>query len=258
MVLNPYQLAGEELSQQPFPVILANTADEGKGKFCFAFGSGFHRRAAHVGYITDALYVPEVTTALKELAKLKEIVVDVESYLDIDVINNEKIKQNYNIISVGSGRVNLLTRELIGRFEDSLKVCFVSPNSGDIVSDVTDPPKVYSSAHPEDVDCGMLQLVCNPWAVAAGNKKIVILLAGNNPLGTVAVMYALSDMITYHIKNPGKPALCFCNAKNNIIPARVIQGTRKEYPPEYRKHPHTTYYIGNLNTEIPEPIVYRE
>ena len=86
----------------------------------------------------------------------------------------------------------------------------------------------------------------NPWAEEKGNRRIVILVAGSHPIGTIASMRLLSDYIKYPEKRKD-------NEYDKQVPAKIVRGIRidddeyEERYPELQATPkNTPTYIGNV------------
>jgi hypothetical protein len=261
---NPYVLGEKNLSFTDFPDILKDTSgNDGKINVAVVIGSGRCKVADHTSYGTDAVLVPEILNSLKDWS-LKEWKGDIvfSSYLDIDIFGTDDIAEK-NLIIIGSGKVNLLTIELLTYFYRALKVRFPHPDKGDIFSEcgVYEPgagePSIHEprSRNPrwyyaELINCrsneGLLSLMRNPWADEKGKKRIIILLAGSHPIGTIASMRVLNDFINYKKKRKN-------NRYDKHIPAKVVRGHRiddKEYLKRYHELQatprNTPTYIGNI------------
>lgn len=244
---NPYVLGEKNLSFIDFPDILKETRDEGgKINIAFVVGSGRCRVADHASFGTDALFIPEVIGSLKDWDRN----INVSSYLDIDIFGKEDITEK-NLIIIGSGKVNLLTMELLTYFYRALRVRFAHHDVGDIISECgvgdVDEPRWYYAELPNTVSNeGLLTLMRNPWADEKGNKRIIILAGGSHPIGTIAAQYALND----YIKNREKREN---NRYDEHIPAKVVKGQRvedkeyiKRYPELQATPKNTPTYIGNI------------
>ena len=135
--MDPYEMGGIKLDFENFPDILKETKDEkGKIKIAIVFGSGRFTGANHIGYITDALFVPEIVIGLNYWAIKNRCDLIIKSHLDIDCDNQEYLTE-YNFISIGSGRVNKVSKMVQDYFGKGLKVRFVPPNAPTIVSDLS-------------------------------------------------------------------------------------------------------------------------
>jgi len=241
---SPYVLGRTQLSFINFPDVLAETKDrDGKINVAFVIGSGRCKVADHTSYGTDAVLAPEVINSLKDWNK--DIVVS--SYLDID-ISGTKDAANKNLIIIGSGKVNLLTMELLGYFKRNLKVRFAFPDSGDIYSDCD--PSGAKRYEAEIINWGsnegILSLMRNPWADKRGNRRIIVLVAGSHPIGTIASMRLLNDYIVNKEKRED-------NRHDKQVPAKIVRGIRiedeeyiKRYPELQATPRNTPTYIGNI------------
>lgn len=241
----PYLLGRTRLSLTKFPDVLEETADRnGKIDIAFVIGSGRYPISDHTSYGTDALLIPEISALLKDQFKEK---INLSSCLDIDIYNTEDIK-NKNLFLIGSGKVNYVTMSLLEIFGNDLSVKFSFPGVGDILSNCHIPPRYYQveEEHP-DWDIGILSLTKNPWAAKIGKQRIVVLVAGAHPIGTIAVNSLLID----YIKNQK-------NRKDNKldpnVPAKIVRGSPIEYTEYLERMPlvtektkKTPTYIGNIN-----------
>ena len=116
-------------------------------------------------------------TTDEEIAKKNDLDLKIESHLDAYI--NPIDCQEYNIIAIGSGRVNKITKMVHKYFEDDededksyLKVRFKRPDTSTIVSDLSCRRLLYRNR-----DAGLLTLVSNPWASEARKNRIIVLAA---------------------------------------------------------------------------------
>jgi hypothetical protein len=252
---SPYILGNKDLSLTGFPDVLTETIDDkGKINIAFVFGSGRYLISDHTSYGTDALIIPEITALLKD----SKSNIDFSSCLDIDIYNTTALK-NKNLFLIGSGKVNFVTLKLLERFGDNLKVKFSFSSVGEIFSSCHRPPKIYQVEKRLEVEkrpdwnTGILSLIKNPWAAEVGKQRIIVLVAGAHPIGTIAAMRLLFN----YLKDPNVRAN---NKLDEKVPAKIVRGIPIEHNEYRQKNPFVTKtagrtpaYIGNIsNYEIIE------
>ena len=118
--------------------------------------------------------------------------------------------------------------------------------TGSIFSDLGD--MVYDQ-DTRGKDMGIACLIQNPWAVDDGKKRIVLLIAGARPVGSIAAMSMLVD----YIRNPRKRRNNRHSPRHAPIPAHIVKGKPIGYP-AYKKRVtefdenagRTRTYIGNI------------
>lgn len=243
---SPYVLGRTPISFTNFLDLLEEArGTDGKINIGVVMGSGRCKVADHTSYGTDAILVPEIIDSLKDWNKD----ITVSSYLDIDIFGTKDIA-NKNLIIIGSGKVNLLTMELLAYFRRDLKVRFPFMDTGDIYSECgSGKPRRYEA---EKINWGsnegLLSLIVNPWAAVQGNKRLIILAAGSHPIGTIASMRLLNDYIKYRENRAD-------NKHDEHVPAKIVRGIRveeEEYSiryPELQETPkNTPTYIGNIES----------
>ena len=235
---SPYILGNKNLSFIDFPEVLTQTIHENERiDIAVVYGSGRFINSDHVSYGTDALVMPELITLLKDWNPK----INFSSYLDIDIYNTKDL-ENKNLFIVGSGKVNYITDKLLKLFGNNLKFEF-TPQYNVIVSNCGSYKRYADSGDP----CrGILCLTKNPWATKVGNQRILVLMAGLHPIGTIAANYLLYN----YIKNPN---LRHNNYHDQSIPFKIVRGNPighskyLERSSEVIDHPHNTpTYIGNI------------
>jgi len=239
---SPYFLGNEDLSLTKFPDVLTETKDDdGKINIAFIFGPGRSLISDHVSYGTDALFIHEIAALLKDWNPN----IHFNSYLDIDIYNAEDLK-NKNLFLIGSGKVNFVTMKMLEQFGENLKVKFLHPGIGPIFSSCG-RNKIYRVEY-EDTgrDAGILSLTRNPWAANVGKQRIIVLIAGAHPIGSIAVMYLLIE----YIKNP---EIRENNRLDQNVPAKIVRGKpigyneyRQRIPEVTERAINTPTYIGNI------------
>lgn len=246
--MNPYMMGDKQLDFAEFPEVLNDTTtdESGRTKLAFVFGAGRHELAAHVGYITDAVMLPELTTLFSHY-KWGEKVPDLymQSFLDIDLWEDNAMGE-YNLFLIGSGKVNLLTKKLMETYGEKLKVRFMYPAAGEIVTDCQARRCIYDYDQ-TGRDVGMITLMNNPWAAESGKNRVVLLTAGCGPVGTIAAMNLICEFISNR-------ELRRNNKYDTVVPARLVEAEHREYasPEVTRKSGGTTsVYIGNLKHALP-------
>lgn len=318
--MDPYMLGDKHLSFKEFPDILTKTKDkDGKIKVAFAFGSGRFPMSAHIGYIIDALFVPEMAISLDRWARKKNLDLEIQSGLDV-YIDDEDL-QEWNIVVIGSPRVNYVAKKLEGFlsknlfswddvpgrdsdrliefledqlnikwkknveikktddntvivtdgkkpitlefnwnlwkviiksnnrkiyecipkeeenkrniYDEKLKVRF-NPGYLEIASDCSGT--IYHATVGDGRDTGFLTMINNPWAADQKQNRIIVLSAGNHPVGSVAAL----ELLAKYVEHPRSRR---DNNFDNRIPAKVVMGCPKECK-GYRPNP----------PDIPTPI----
>jgi len=102
----------------------------------------------------------------------------------------DKEKQEHNLILIGSGVVNTITRDVFSFYSDYPPIRFESPNSDlHIVSDVDSVRVTYSRRQISDQDVGIIALLPSPFS----KNKVVLIVAGLKVTGTQAALLALCD-----------------------------------------------------------------
>ena len=236
---SPYLLDHKDLSLMEFPEVLAETRDDdGRIDIAFVIGSGRYLIADHTSFGTDALFIPEICALLKD--KVPDI--HFSSYLDIDIYNTADLG-NKNLILIGSGKVNLVTLKLQERFGENLKVKFTFSSAGEIFSYCQTPPTNYSVEEYPDWNSGILSLTKNPWAADLGKRKIVILVAGAHPIGTISAM----KKILQYIEDAN---LRINNKHDQKVPAKIVRGIPVGYDEYRKKNPFVTKMAGRTKSYI--------
>jgi predicted phosphodiesterase len=230
-ISNPYSLNNKQLSFSDFPDnILCQTADkDGKIDISVVVGSGRFKEADHVSYGTDCIGIPEITTLLNHTPKTY-----VSSSLDIDIFNTEDMKDK-NLLLLGSGKVNYVTMKLLERFKGTLGFQFNHPEYTTLNS--SSSGKLYTDGDQDDWGLGILALMRNPWAADAKKQRIIILIAGFHPLGSMAANKLLCDFID----NPGEREN---NRVDKSIPMKIIRGRRIGF----------SQYLDRISDVIENPI----
>lgn len=244
-ILNPYCLASKQLSFRNFPDILTQTKDKNeKINIAVVIGSGRYLHSDHVSYGTDCLEIPEVIDLLKDWNRN----IHVSSHLDIDVYNTKSL-QDKNLLIIGSGKVNFVTMKLLERFGNALKFRF-TPLYNVIVSNIG-RDKMYRDGEREDWGLGIICLTQNPWAAEVQKERVVILIAGFHPLGSIAS----ANLLRRYIENP---TVRENNKFDETIPMKIVRGRPIEFN-EYHKRIsdvimrpiNTPTYIGNIR-QVPQ------
>lgn len=129
-------------------------------------------------------------------------------------------KRSNNIISVGSGAVNPLTREILERYASNLPIYFLSPESDHILRQEIAPGANSTIDSDSDPLVGYCLMVPNP----QNEEKVVLILAGVRSIGTQSAAMALHK----GFDRMGR-RLCDAKYRGGInIPARLVRGTLKE------------------------------
>lgn len=239
----PYLLGNINLSLTGFPDVLTETLDgNGKINIAFIFGSGRYLISDHTSYGTDALIIPEITALLKD----SQSNIHFSSCLDIDIYNTAALKNN-NLFLIGSGKVNFVTLKLLERFGDNLKVKFSFSSVGKIFSSCQIPPKIYQDEEYPDWNTGIISLIKNPWAADIGKQRIIVLVAGAHPIGTIAAM----RLLFHYLKDPNARAN---NKFDQKVPAKIVRGIPIEHKEYRQRNPlveetagRTPAHIGNIS-----------
>lgn len=238
---NPYTMGDEQVSFINFPEVLSETQDEdGNIRIAFVFGTGRHEGGEHPAYATDALLIPEVIMLLIRWAIGENLNLLMRSFLDIDLWESQTMSQ-YNLFLLGSGRVNILTAGVLRGFREELKVRFKYPTVGDICSDCSS--RLWGHDDKQGRDAGLLTLMSNPWATKMMKRKMIVLAAGCNPIGTIAALKLLVEFLQNREKRQN-------NSKaQTIIPAKIVEGEHIKYcRKEIARKPgnRVAVYVGNL------------
>jgi len=193
------------------------TADErGKIKVKIVVGSGRFIEADHVSYGTDCLGLPEITAALEKIPNI-----DITSCLDIDVFNTPTLSEE-NLILSGSGKVNYVTLKLLERFSGTTDFKFNHPVYSTITS--SSSGITYVDGDQENWGLGVLSLMRNPWASDFKKARIIILMAGFHPLGSIAANKVLTDFIKYPNMRQNNISKFNTHFENGSIPTKIIRG----------------------------------
>jgi len=229
---DPYRLHdGTYLSFRDIPSLFSKLVDEEKiFKVAIVYGSGVWERGQHAGWATDLLYVPEIICELVRWAEDNRIKITIKSRFDIDIlpdyIQDPKVKEacehmlkDFNIISVGDGRVNAFYAKIMRYYQknEKCKVKAIEPNTGGIVSYAGVRRRVYPLD--TEADCGLLTMLVNPWS--EGNR-VIIICAGNTAAGTVAALKLLYLMLCDRRYREN-------NRYDERIPAKVVDAILYEY-----------------------------
>jgi hypothetical protein len=241
-ILNPYCFNGKNLSFQDFPDILNQTADSnGKVNIKIVVGSGRYKEADHVSYGTDCIGLPEITTLLDSIPQSS-----ISSCLDIDIFHTKEI-EDQNLVLLGSGKVNYVTMKLLDRFKDSLGFKFNHPEYSTLHS--SSSGKTYVDGDQDDWGLGILCLMRNPWASDVQKQRIVVLIAGFHPLGSMAS----NDLLRNFILNPIKREN---NKFDGSVPIKIVRGKGIDFNDYVKKITdvietpiRNKTYIGSLNGE---------
>ena len=101
----------------------------------------------------------------------------------------EEEKKGHNLILIGSGAVNSLTKEIFNFYGEYLPVRFSSPNSDNqIISDIVSR-KTFSKRYENEANVGLLALLPSPY----NKEKLALIAAGLNVTGTQAALLALCN-----------------------------------------------------------------
>jgi hypothetical protein len=247
---DPYCLFFEPLDFNRFPEILMDTEDEkGKINVSFVVGSGKYKHSDHISWGTDALYIPEITVALKNWAGNSKKNLRVDISLDIDIYDEGDSSRlmNNNLIIIGSGKVNYVAKKLVEIYGENLRIRFTgltSPEqsiySGSIRSD-------HSSYDEEGKgkNMGFISLIQNPWAVKKHKRRVIVFVAGARPVGSIAAMHMLWNFISNTRRR--------CNNRFANIPAKIVRAIPFKLEEYKRRIPEfdetegrTQSYIGGI------------
>jgi hypothetical protein len=186
--------------------------------------------------------VLEITALLKD----SQSNIHFSSCLDIDIYNTAALKNN-NLFLIGSGKVNFVTLKLLERFGDNLKVKFSFSSVGKIFSSCQIPPKIYQDEEYPDWNTGIISLIKNPWAADIGKQRIIVLVAGAHPIGTIAAM----RLLFHYLKDPNARAN---NKFDQKVPAKIVRGIPIEHKEYRQRNPlveetagRTPAHIGNIS-----------
>ena len=149
-LMKPYCINQRQLSFTDFPEVLNETIENNTINLAVIVGSGRYYESDHVSFGTDCLGIPEIVSSLKE--RLPKI--NATSHLDIDIFGTPTL-QNSNLLLIGSGKVNYVTKMLMEHFQGSLQFKFM-PFSA-IISNVG-PNTIYRDGDNNDRGLGVLCL----------------------------------------------------------------------------------------------------
>jgi len=168
-----------------------------KGKFgndiAIVWGTTRHSPGdcKHPGYISDAMYVPEIIQNIHKLNKN----INFKSFLDIDLTDEDK--KNYNFILCGDGEVNYLAKKILDIYSSVNKIKYFQ-SDGPLYD-------VSQSRAKNNMHC-VIQFFKNPWN--KNEEKFIIHVGGIGPIGTIAGLKWLSfalDKKNYKSKLPHYP-----------------------------------------------------
>jgi predicted MPP superfamily phosphohydrolase len=241
---NPYWLGKRRLSLREFPDVLENTTDEkGEINLAIVVGSGRYKEADHVSYGTDCIGLPEVTSLLANTNKPKT---NITSCLDIDIFNTKDIEDK-NLLLLGSGKVNYVTMKLLDQFGSILEFQFNHPHYTTLKSNSSG--KTYLDGDQDDWGLGILCLMHNPWAAKMQKQRVIVLIAGFHPLGSLAANCLLREYITSVSAREN-------NTFEDSIPMKIVRGRRLEFNEYVKRTPDiierplkNRTYIGSLGDE---------
>jgi len=187
-------------------------------RIIFVMGSGRMPGAAHPALVSDALFFPEISVELYKVIEGYGYEYEAKSALDIDLEADENLLKENMLIS-GGPLVNSITRRLMERYGAYLKICF-PPESGGIKVRHRKQEKTLWEGYE---DAGFLSIMKNPWASDEGIPRIVILCAGNYPVGTVASLRFLLDLIKDPLKRED------AKIDGDEVPAHIVKGQKRKY-----------------------------
>ncbi|MEM3872783.1 MAG: hypothetical protein QXE05_09510 [Nitrososphaeria archaeon] len=134
---------------------------------------------------------------------------------------DDKEKREYNLILIGSGVVNRVTRDVLSFYSDYLPIRFEPPNSDlHIISDVGGSRVTYSRRQIDDQDVGMIALLPSPFC----KNKFVLIVAGLKVTGTQAGLLALCDAFD----RPIQDSFMEREGKTIRIPIRLVRASYVE------------------------------
>lgn len=186
-------------------------------KIAFVYGTSRHETdCLHPGFVSDALYVPEIIEGLRNLYKNKNLIF--KSFLDIDV--SDKIRKDWNIITIGDGEVNNISCKMLGLCKYETFLEYPDPESpiydkkGGNILEISE-----KEARMKYNNIGAIIIGKNPWNKFKEQERFMIYLAGIGPIGTVTSLNYFSKVIAElesrdYTKN-------FCEM--------VVAGIKKEY-----------------------------
>lgn len=178
------------------------------------YSSGRHEQCTgQIGLVSDALYIPEILLEVNHICLQNSTELSVESFLDIDV--SEQQKRNLNFILTGTGDINMMTAKCMQLYGSKLKVYFDPPNSANIRG----IKKYYS--YPSFPNEGALIACANPWSQG---DRFIIIAGGIEAIGTVAASKLLLDFLRNKIKLGD-------DLFDQTVPAHIVEGECRDYEP---------------------------
>lgn len=135
---------------------------------------------------------------------------------------SQEEKQRTNLITIGSGAVNTLTREVLEFYGNNLPIRFDSPQSDQqIFFDMDDEVKVYDRRNDEEKDIGLIAMLPSPY----NQDKFILVAAGMEVAGTQAAILALCDGTDRRLSD----MKCSFKGETMWIPMRLVKATEIEY-----------------------------
>ena len=131
----------------------------------------------------------------------------------------DKEKQDHNLILIGSGVINTVTRDVLAFYSDYLPIRFEPPNSDlHIVSDIGSARLTYARRQISDQDVGIIALLPSPF----NKNKVVLIAAGLKVTGTQAALLALCDAFN----QPLQDSIMKKDGISVHIPIRLVKAVR--------------------------------
>ena len=127
-------------------------------------------------------------------------------------------KKNCNLLLVGSGAVNTITRQVLEFYGDNIPVRFNSPESDLSIIIDCDERKLFQRRSDKDRHIGMLTMLPNPFNL----EKVVTIAAGVNVTGTQAALLTLCDAF----ETPLVDMRIVIKGKDVQIPALLVEATQ--------------------------------
>lgn len=159
------------------------------------------RECKHPGYISDAMYIPELIQNFQKLNRNVEF----KSFLDIDILSEPELLKEYNLILCGDGEVNGVVAKLLKFAGDALKIKYKDP---------TLPFFDNKTSRAEHNMYGVVYVLRNLWAEKNRNR-FIIFVGGIGPIGTIAsIKWLAENLLSSSLPNS---------------PFVIVKGEEKEY-----------------------------
>lgn len=173
----------------------------------------------HAGYISDAMYIPEL---IQKFQKLNKNVI-FKSALDIDV--DEEDLKSINFILCGDGEVNYIAAKLLDSIGDAIKIKYEKPDK---------PFFMEKTSRVKHHMYGVVHILKNPWA--RDRERFILQLGGIGAIGTISALKWFSDKLDRLTLLPNSPFA-------------VIKGEEKKYPYEFNGYENHCEYCCRVVEE---------